>query len=250
MAVVTTGVRRLLALHDESGDDASTGRSLLVTSAQPRDGRTSLACDLAVALARTGLQVVLVDADVESPDVAGRLGVEERDGLASVLAGERAVAEALVAVDPPALRVLPAAASGRPLPADRVRALDVELRELADVVVYDGPSVLAGTDAPELAAVADATLWVVRLGHSEEAAVAQGLDRLVRIGLEPAGLVLTGGSRTGGALARRPTWAGSGRPRRRAGGSDPADGTAAPDPARPVASRPSADAGDGQLFRS
>ncbi len=169
-------------------------RSLLVTSAVPREGKSTTAANLAVALARTGTRVLLVGADLRRPSLHTSFGIDASPGLSDVLAGDVQLTDAISDVGIPNLRVLtsgqvppnPAELLGSPAMAQ----LMSELEQVADLVVYDGPPVLAVADALELAPRVGGSLLVVDLGTTGRHAVRAAAQRLEGVGVVPSGIVL------------------------------------------------------------
>jgi tyrosine-protein kinase len=95
------GVRKLRA-NLEFANLASGARTFMVTSAGIREGKTTVASDLAVALARSGRTVALVDLDARAPAVARRFGLMQRRGLGEIVVGHESLETALVSVKWPA----------------------------------------------------------------------------------------------------------------------------------------------------
>jgi succinoglycan biosynthesis transport protein ExoP len=116
-------------------------RCLVVTSARRGEGRTTLACNLAIAASQSGQKVCIVDADLRKPAVAGYLGLPETAGLADVLAQRVPLEDALVAARAGSFTFLPGgtspAAPSELLSSQRMRALMADLRERFDLVIVD-----------------------------------------------------------------------------------------------------------------
>jgi capsular exopolysaccharide synthesis family protein len=151
-------------------------KSILITSPLREDGKTSVATNLARAMAQAGKDVILVDADLRRPEVGPGLGIRE-DGLANVLSGERDVDDVVgeMEVGGGRLRILP---SGAPPPnpsaliaSDNMRALLARLTEEADLVVIDTPPMLLVSDAIPLLGQASGIVLVGRLGRTTHDAV-------------------------------------------------------------------------------
>ena len=102
---------------------AGTG-VLMVTSAQPLEGKTTTACNLAVALAYGGAKVLLVDADMRRPSVHDAFGLAGAPGLSDVLTGRTPLRAAVTRIQSPSLWILPA---GTP-PPNPSELLSVERR--------------------------------------------------------------------------------------------------------------------------
>ena len=89
-------------------------RCVMVTSAQPLDGKTTTACNLALALAIGGARVLVIDADMRRSGVHRMLNIENGTGLSHVLTGQAPMADALVAIETPTMWVMISAGMLRP----------------------------------------------------------------------------------------------------------------------------------------
>ena len=170
-------------------------RSLVVTSAADGDGKTTVAVNLAITLAQSGETVVLIDADLRSPDVARSLGVVSSVGLSELLSGYAELDEVLQPwPGNPALRVVTSGALP-PNPSELVgsqRMRDVldELARRSVVVVLDSPSLIPATDAAVLGNFADATLLVARPGKTRRESLESAAEALRQAGGQLVGVVL------------------------------------------------------------
>jgi capsular exopolysaccharide synthesis family protein len=170
-------------------------RSVLVTSPEQGDGKTTVTANLAVVLAQAGQQVLLVEADLRRPSLSEVFGIPNRVGLTSLLLDEKLdPASAAVETRVPGLRLLP---SG-PLPpnpsellaSQRMRTRAAQLRELADVVIVDSPPVLAVSDPAVLAGLVDGTVLVVSSVKTRGQHAAQTVSMLQKAGALVLGVVL------------------------------------------------------------
>jgi capsular exopolysaccharide synthesis family protein len=149
--------------------------ALLVTSTLPGEGKSMTAVNLAIAMAMDGRSVILVDADLRRPTVHEKFGLERRPGLTNVLVGHTTLEEALKPTNIPGLRVL----TSGPLPPNpaellnskAMRQLHAELKEAAEVVIFDSPPMLATADAQVLSAEADGVIYVVQFGEAKKSAM-------------------------------------------------------------------------------
>jgi len=170
---------------------------ILVTSALPREGKTTAAANLAVTLAQLGDRTVLVDADLRKPGV-GRLlnmGNGKYAGLSSYLAGVSSLD--LVTVPHPVIPNLAAIPTGPlpPNPADllssnKLAEAIAELRTKFKFVVIDSPPVMAATDAVILSVQTDGVLLVVRSGETPKEAFTRTRDLLSSVKCHILGVVL------------------------------------------------------------
>jgi capsular exopolysaccharide synthesis family protein len=145
-------------------------QTLLVTSAQPGEGKTCTALNLAMGLAQRGVQVVLVDADMRRPGVARALNIPVNGaGLSTILSGAHTIDETLRNFElVPNLWVLPAGPEA-PNPADLLSSPTMqevlkELRKRFTHVVLDSAPLLLVTDATILSGMVDGTILVVESG--------------------------------------------------------------------------------------
>jgi len=170
---------------------------ILVTSAMPREGKTTAAVNLAVTLAQLGDRTLLVDSDLRKPGIrrALNLPMGRETGLSSYLAGVCSLEE--ITIPHPAINNLSALLTGPvpPSPADlltshRMRDAIAELRHRFKFVVIDSPPIMAATDAVILSALTDGVLLVVRSGETPKEAFTRAKDVLVSVKSRLLGVVL------------------------------------------------------------
>ena len=168
-------------------------QALLVTSAQPGEGKTCTALNLAIGLAQRGVPVVLVDADMRRPGISRALGISANGaGLSTVLSGAHTLDESLRQSESvPNLWVLPAGPEA-PNPADllsspAMRQVLEQLRARFTHVLLDSAPLLLVTDPTLLSGMVDGTLLVVESGVMAR----RGLARAHKI-LQSAGGRLLG----------------------------------------------------------
>jgi succinoglycan biosynthesis transport protein ExoP len=170
---------------------------ILVTSALPREGKTTAAANLAVTLAQLGDSTVLVDADLRKPGVGRLLNMTSGKyaGLSSYLAGVSSLD--LVIVPHPDIPNLAAIPTGPlpPNPADllsshKLSEAIAELRTKFKFVVIDSPPIMAATDAVILSVQTDGVLLVVRSGETPKEAFTRTRDLLVSVKCHILGVVL------------------------------------------------------------
>jgi len=140
-------------------------QTLLITSSQPAEGKTTTSFALAAAFAKLGNRVLLVDSDLRRPSLHKLLGVANTVGLSGLLVQRGNIEEAMIPLPEFNLTLLP---SGRipPNPTDvlaggTLPAVLERLQQHFDIIVIDGPPVLGLADAPLLSAQVEATLLIV-----------------------------------------------------------------------------------------
>jgi capsular exopolysaccharide synthesis family protein len=171
-------------------------QALLVTSAQPREGKTSTSLNLALGLAQRGVPVVVVDADLRRPGISRALGLSENGaGLSTLLSGANSLDEVLRQFEPvPNLWVLPAGPQDHN-PADLLASPSMEnlfrgLRGRFVHVVVDTAPLLLVTDATILSRLVDGVLLVVESGVTARRALLRAHKILESAGGRILGTVL------------------------------------------------------------
>ncbi|MGI9556603.1 MAG: polysaccharide biosynthesis tyrosine autokinase, partial [Solirubrobacterales bacterium] len=179
-------------------------KSVMVTSPRRGDGKTTVATNLAVALAQDNQEVILIDCDLRRPQAAYRLGVDEAApyGMEAVLVEQRPLDEALVLVDGVGgnLRVLAGGVvpnASVVLGSKRMRSLLDELTDSADIVIVDTPPLLAVSDAIPLVNRVSGAVLVARLGGTKAAEMTRAAEVLASAQGNLVGVVATG-AKTGG----------------------------------------------------
>src|SRR3984885_8599201 len=170
---------------------------ILVTSALPREGKTTAAVNLAVTLAQLGDRTLLMDSDLRKPGIrrAMNLTIGKELGLSSFLAGVCTLEEAIL--PHPTISNLSVLTTGPvpPSPAallssHRMQEAIVEARRRFKFVVIDSPPIMAATDAVILSAQTDGVLLVVRSGETPKEAFTRSRDLLAAVKSRLLGVVL------------------------------------------------------------
>jgi len=168
--------------------------TLMVTSPGPREGKTTVTANLAIALAQDGKRVTVVDADLRRPSLHKTFGLERTKGLSTYLA-DLAVAASQV-VQPTEIEGLSLVASGPTPPnpvellgSSRMQRLVEELRQEADGVLIDSPPLLAVADSVVLASQIPGVVLVVDTSKTRMEALARSMEHLQRAGARPLGII-------------------------------------------------------------
>lgn len=184
----------MLATNLRLGTEAFP-RLLVITSASPGEGKSTIAANLAIALARDRIRVLLVDADLRRPTLHKAFGRQRTPGLSDVLVQESSLDAALARHEMLGLDLLPAGSARSNPPAllgsEEFSRLLQQLRARYDVVVVDTTPVLAVTDASLVCAGADGIMFVVRADYTHRTAVRQAVEQLGRIRARIVGMALT-----------------------------------------------------------
>ena len=170
------------------------GRLLLVASAEPRDGKSTVVANLAATVAQAGHRVIIVDADLNHPSLHRLFAVENKLGLKELLMDSIRVPAALQDTKVAGLRVVASGSSAvgtevllNPM---RLRQVLLQLAQEADLVLVDSSSVLGSADAAALAPMVDGVLMVVAQGRATEEKVSEALKQLDQVGGKTLGVIL------------------------------------------------------------
>jgi capsular exopolysaccharide synthesis family protein len=145
-------------------------KTIVVCSANPREGKTTSVIYLGTTLAQSGQRVLLIDTDMRRPRLHVSLGVQRQPGLSNLILGEDNYDEVIRPTDVPNLFVLPCG----PLPpnpaelimTNRFEAVLAELGKRFDRIILDSPPIQAVTDAVVLSRRTDGVIFVVRAGKT------------------------------------------------------------------------------------
>ena len=182
-------------------------RTLLVTSPSPEDGRTTVAVNLAVAIANNGSRVLLVDGNFRRPAVGSVVGVEDPTGLSDVLTAQKPWADC---VHETAVANLSVMASGKLPPnpnellgGDLAKSVLSEMAQQYDQVIIDGPPLLLISDAGVMASEVDGVVLVVRAGVNTYGMVTRCRNHLDHVGAHVIGVALNGVRTTAGGYLQK-----------------------------------------------
>src|SRR5882757_7971718 len=186
---------RQLRTNLEYVDLDHTNKLLVITSALPHEGKTTTACNLAIAMAQAGSKVALVEADLRRPKAAEYLGMENAVGLTTVLTGQVSLD---VALQPWGGGLLDFLGSGAlpPNPSELLASAQMatvlaELNRRYDVVIFDAAPTLPVADAAVLAAHCHGVLFVARHGWVRAEQVKAAAETIRRVSAPIFGVVLS-----------------------------------------------------------
>jgi len=185
---------------------ADQQRTILVTGPRPEDGKTTIACNLAMALAQGGRRVLLVDANFRRPALSRLLGKTKGPGLSNLLIGEGSLESFVVKTDLHSLDLL---CSGPvpPNPAELIASekavafLD-QTKEKYDQVILDSAPVLLASDVLNLSTLVDGVILVVRANQNSRGVARRACRLFSDVGAHMFGAVLNAARVTGGGYFR------------------------------------------------
>lgn len=170
---------------------------MLVSSAEPGEGKTTVSANMGAALAKNGKKVLLVDCDLRNPSVAKAYGLSEGEGLSDFLEGRAGGSQTVKKTDVTGLYVITGGKAGRKDPArllsgERMKALMAWGRKNFDVIILDTSPCAVLADASELAELADCALLVIRQDYAPRDRILDGVRYLTDSKLPIIGAVLNG----------------------------------------------------------
>lgn len=190
---------------------SNSRKTVLITSAGPREGKTTTLVNIGLAIAQTGAKTLLVSSDLRRPAVAHTFGISEAPGLYEVMTNVHSLDDCLRNVsdfmlgdmDMPAILKTPGIENVFILPSGhiphnpaellvtrRMEELHEELKQRFDVILYDSPPVLPITDAALLSSVTDAVVLVYEAGRTSRSALVRVKAQLESSGANIIGVVL------------------------------------------------------------
>ncbi|CAN5156579.1 polysaccharide biosynthesis tyrosine autokinase [soil metagenome] len=174
---------------------------ILVTSSAPAEGKTTVACSIAIAMAQSGQRVCVLDCDLRRPRLHRVFGRVGDTGLTSVLIGDATIEDVakpakagMTGGEIPNLWCIPAG-SPPPNPADllaseRFKQTLAELSKRFDRIIIDSPPLAAVTDSAIVSTLVDTVVFVIRAFHTSHHLARQGLRALTDVDAPIAGAVL------------------------------------------------------------
>ncbi|HYK20892.1 MAG TPA: polysaccharide biosynthesis tyrosine autokinase, partial [Pyrinomonadaceae bacterium] len=170
-------------------------KTILVTSSQPSEGKTTTAINTAFMLAQTGAEVLIIDCDLRRPRLHTQFEVANSKGLTTWLSGEKDLDNLLqVCSKTPNLKIL----TSGPVPpnpaellgSEEMRRLLGQLSERFAHIIIDSPPAISFTDASILSTMVDGVMLVVHGGRSSRAVVRRAKQQLLDVGAHIFGVVL------------------------------------------------------------
>lgn len=170
-------------------------KTILVTSSQPSEGKTTTAVNTAVMLAQTGAEVLILDCDLRRPRVHAHFGLSNTRGVTNYLSGDANVSSLIQEYDKlPNLKIITSGPvppnSAELLGSEEMRRLLLLLSENFTHIIIDSPPAISFTDASILSTMVDGVMLVVHGGRSSRAVVRRAKQQLLDVGAHIYGIVL------------------------------------------------------------
>ncbi|WP_371321672.1 CpsD/CapB family tyrosine-protein kinase [Robertmurraya korlensis] len=181
-------------IHFSSVDNELS--SILITSAEPSEGKSTTAANLAIVLAQKGKRVILVDADLRKPTIHYAFSLSNKEGLTTVLTKDCTLETAIMRTEVAYLDVL----TSGPIPPNPSELLDSksmeivmkELKGLYDYIVYDTPPILAVADSQNIANKCDGVVMVISSGETRRDRAIKAKELIEKAGSKMLGVVING----------------------------------------------------------
>ena len=176
-------------------DRERTTRTVLITSSVPIEGKSLISASLARQSARSGLNTLLIDADLRRPRLHEVMRVSNTNGLADILYGDLSINEAVRTDEKSGLQFIPAGMAPVSPPdlfrSERMRILLDMAAAKFDLVIIDSPPVGAVSDSLILAPQVDKTVYVVRWEQTPRNVAQAGIQQVIEAGGDLAGVALS-----------------------------------------------------------
>ena len=170
-------------------------KTILVTSSQPSEGKTTTAVNTAVMLAQTGAEVLILDCDLRRPRIHAHFGLPNTRGVTNYLSGDTNISSIVQDYDKlPNLKIITSGPvppnSAELLGSEEMRRLIMLLSDNFTHIIIDSPPAISFTDASILSTMVDGVMLVVHGGRSSRAVVRRAKQQLLDVGAHIYGIVL------------------------------------------------------------
>lgn len=168
-------------------------KTIVVTSSNPGEGKSTVSTNLAFVLSQGGKKVIVIDGDLRKPTIHKKFKLDNTEGLTDLLVGKKSINQVSKTIDKNITVIT--AGKKTPNPAEMVSSKAMEelikfLREEYDYVIIDTPPVRNINDGVILSAKADGVILVVRAGKTKRADIVKGYKELEKVKANIVGSVL------------------------------------------------------------
>jgi len=190
---------RMLRLHIdclfENVKESDPAKTILITSALQSEGKTTIACNLAVACAGSGLKTLLIDGDLKNPSVHRAFKCERKPGISDILLGDITESYPIHNSEYKNLHILTAGKSIAQSTELLASAASTEflniIRKKYQLIIIDSPPIGLVSDAGILAGKVDKTYLVVRSGKTNRRTVEKAVETLTKLGVLISGIIMS-----------------------------------------------------------
>jgi polysaccharide biosynthesis transport protein len=168
--------------------------TIVVSSASPREGKSTTVLHLGTSMAQSGQRILLIDSDMRRPRLHQSLGVSRAQGLSNLIVGDARIDDVVKTTDVPNLYILPCGPTP-PNPAELLmtqsfRDVLAQLGQRFDRILLDSPPLLAVTDAAVLSQIADGIILVAKAGVTHRDQAQQSAQQLRSVDARIVGVIL------------------------------------------------------------
>lgn len=189
-----SGAIRTLYTSIQLSDPENPPKTILVTSTQQKEGKTTIVNALAIARSLAGQKTIIIDTDLRKANVNRAFNVKPSPGLVELLNGDVAIEEVIHSDADTGVDILPA---GSPVqnPADLLMSENMDtllriLKEAYDLIIFDSPPVLDAPDARILLGKVNATVFVAKWNHTKRQLIREALRHIAVPGNNIAGVLI------------------------------------------------------------
>ncbi|MDS0526516.1 CpsD/CapB family tyrosine-protein kinase [Clostridium sp. SHJSY1] len=170
-------------------------KTIMITSAEPAEGKTTSSCNLAISFAKDGKKTLLVDCDLRKPNIHRKFNISNLSGLTDVLVGEEKLEIALENYSDN-LDILTSGTKA-PNPTEILGSKYMEtflesLKDLYDIIIIDSAPLNSISDSQILGAKVDGVLMVIRANKTKRDSIVEAKDLLEKVSANLLGVVLNG----------------------------------------------------------
>ncbi len=189
----------LLRIRVEKEMRELNGKVLLVSSAIPGEGKTTVCVNLALSLAQKGKRTLLVDCDLRNPSTAAMLGISNVVGMTEYLTGKAEANAILHAMETPGFYAVfggkPFSNAAELLSQKKLKLFIDQMRNVFDYILLDTPPSSILSDASEVASLADCALMVIRQNYASKDQILESVQMITDSEIPLIGSVLNGAER-------------------------------------------------------